>query len=149
MHQLETIDHKEKLYVYRVNKGYGTIGFSYAAREARAAAELTGHKYNYAQIEAGTEAGFNEYQLALEQGREANARTGRRAEGALTKQLIGLEGKRVEVVDSYGETRRFIVGKSTGWMPIHLEIHNRSSSGGMGAHGTPYKSVRVIPGGRR
>ena len=28
---------------------------------------------------------------------------------------MGLEGRRVEVVDAYGETRRFNVGRSTGW----------------------------------
>jgi hypothetical protein len=32
----------------------------------------------------------------------------------LSPQLVGLEGYRVEVVTTYGETRRFIVGKSTG-----------------------------------
>ena len=45
----------------------------------------------------------------------------------LSKQLIGFEGWRVEVydVDSM-KPRRFIVGRSTGWRPCHLEmIHNR------------------------
>ena len=40
----------------------------------------------------------------------------------LSPQLIGLEGWRVEAVDIHGERRRFIVGKSTGWRPCHLEI---------------------------
>lgn len=62
----------------------------------------------------------------------------------LTKQLIGLEGKRVEVVDSYGETRRFKVGKSTGWIPCHLELANARSSGGISVMGAPFKSVRVV-----
>jgi hypothetical protein len=52
----------------------------------------------------------------------------------LSPQLIGLEGWRVEAVTDYGETRRFIVGKSTGWKPIHLEVANRRSTGGGGAH---------------
>ena len=51
----------------------------------------------------------------------------------LTPQLLGLEGWRVEVDTSYGETRRFIVGRSTGWKPCHLEIPRRDSSGGMAA----------------
>ncbi len=51
----------------------------------------------------------------------------------LNPQLLGLEGWRVEVNTSYGETRRFIVGRSTGWKPCHLEIHRRDSSGGMAA----------------
>jgi hypothetical protein len=62
---------------------------------------------------------------------------------SLTPQLTGLEGMRVEVVTDYDETRRFIVGKSTGWKPIHLEIAQRNSSGGGGAE-RHYKSVRVL-----
>ena len=71
-----------------------------------------------------------------------------RCEIELTPALVGLEGKRVEVVDKYGETRRFIVGKSTGWMPCHLEIKTVRSSGGGCVTGTPFKSVRVLKGGR-
>ena len=58
--------------------------------------------------------------------------------------MIGLENKRVEVVDAYGETRRFYVGKSTGYIPIHLEISRRNSSGGPAVTGTPFKSIRVV-----
>ena len=61
----------------------------------------------------------------------------------LTPQLRGLEGWRVEVVTLYGETRRFIVGRSTGWRPIHLEVHNRRSTGGGGAE-KQYRSVRAL-----
>lgn len=61
----------------------------------------------------------------------------------LTPQLKGLEGKRVEVVTTYGETRRFWVGMSTGWTPIHLEVHNTRSTGG-GPAEEVYKSVRVV-----
>lgn len=58
----------------------------------------------------------------------------------LTPQLIGLEGWRVEVVTTYEETRRFIVGKSTGWQPVHLEIFRRSALGG-GPAEKAYKTV--------
>lgn len=50
---------------------------------------------------------------------------------SLTKQLRGLEGHRVEVVDKHGQRRRFIVGMSTGWRPCHLEIKTRRSIDGM------------------
>ena len=63
--------------------------------------------------------------------------------GDLTPQLEGLEGWRVEVVTTYGETRRFYVGRSTGWRPIHLEVSRRNSSGGMGAE-KAYESVRKL-----
>lgn len=62
-----------------------------------------------------------------------------------TPQLVGLEGCRVEVVDRYGEKRRFWVGRSTGWKPIHLEIKTKRSAGGFPAD-LEYVSVRVIRG---
>lgn len=61
----------------------------------------------------------------------------------LTPQLIGLEGYRVQVVTMYGEKRRFIVGKSTGWRPCHLEIARYDSSGGYSA-ARKYQSVKVL-----
>jgi len=47
----------------------------------------------------------------------------------LTPQLLGLEGWRVRVVDMAGEVRKFIVGKSTGWRPCHLELQPRAACG--------------------
>jgi hypothetical protein len=62
----------------------------------------------------------------------------------LCDQLIGLEGKRVEVLDSHGERRRFWVGRSTGWLPNHLEIATSRSSGGPAVMGAPFKSITII-----
>lgn len=76
----------------------------------------------------------------------------------LTPQLIGLEGKRVQVVTSFGETLRFQVGKSMGWMPCHLEIQahrlheptgewdadDGDKSGGPAVMGAPFKSIQVL-----
>lgn len=61
----------------------------------------------------------------------------------LTPCLMGYEGKRVEVVDRYGHTRRFWVSRSTGWRPCHLEVKTRRSLGGDAAHAR-YVSVRVV-----
>lgn len=66
-----------------------------------------------------------------------------RSTDGLTPQLIGLEGWRVEVVTTYGETRRFIVSRSSGWVPCHIEIARRDSSGGGGAE-REYASVRKL-----
>ncbi len=75
---------------------------------------------------------------------EYAAKTNTRCESDLTPQLVGLERQRVEIVDCHDEKRRFIVGKSTGWMPIHLEIKTRRSTGGGSVTGEPFKSVRLI-----
>jgi len=61
----------------------------------------------------------------------------------LSPQLIPYKGWRVEVTTTYGETRRFIVGMSTGWKPCHLEIKTRRSMGGMPAD-KEYQSVKPI-----
>ena len=66
-----------------------------------------------------------------------------RSLGGLSPQLIGLEGWRVEAVTTYGETRRFIVGRSSGWIPCHIEIARRNAIGGPSASST-YKSVRAL-----
>jgi hypothetical protein len=76
-------------------------------------------------------------------GLERAEKTGERSCAELSPQLIGLEGHRVEVVTMHGERRRFIVGKSTGPIPCHLEIKRRDSSGGVAAD-REYKSVKVL-----
>lgn len=64
----------------------------------------------------------------------------------LSAHLRGLEGFRVEVVRKEingGGKARFIVGRSTGWRPCHLEIARRTSSGGRAAD-REYQSVRKL-----
>lgn len=67
----------------------------------------------------------------------------------LNLQLMGLEGWRVEVVAATwgngepGTKRRFIVGRTRGWRPIHIELKTIRSMGGQPAD-SEYKSVRKI-----
>jgi hypothetical protein len=61
----------------------------------------------------------------------------------LSPQLVGLEGWRVEVETTYGETRRFIVSRSTGWRPCHIELKTIVSSGGFPAEAR-YAKVRRL-----
>ena len=67
----------------------------------------------------------------------------RRDLSGLSPQLTEWKGWRVEVVTTYGETRRFIVGQSAGWRPCSLEIARRDSSGG-GCADREYASVRPL-----
>ena len=67
-----------------------------------------------------------------------------RDECGLTKQLIGLEGMRVEATRMVtGEVVRFWVGRSTGWQPCHLEVKTRRSRGGLAAD-NQYQWVQII-----
>ena len=66
-----------------------------------------------------------------------------RDESGLTPELVGLEGWRVEVTIQNGDSYRFIVGRSTGWRPCHIELARRDSSGGPAAS-RGYVSVRSL-----
>ena len=64
---------------------------------------------------------------------------------SLSPQLIGLEGWRVEVVDADGHKERFIVSRSSGWIPCHIKLKTAKSSGGFPADRLrPYQSVRKL-----
>lgn len=84
-------------------------------------------------------------------GLSPDTREALRDNSDLTPQLIGLEGWRVEVTcvkceQDYAlktEKRRFIVGRSTGWKPYHLEISRKSAFDGRPALAS-YDSVRKI-----
>lgn len=81
-------------------------------------------------------------------GAEHAAATGTRCPAELTPALVGLEGKRVLVTYPDGTESRFYVGKSTGWMPCHLEIKRRDSWGGGAAYVPEGARVRVLDGSR-
>jgi hypothetical protein len=143
-----TINEEQGLYVIPCGKGFSCLGFDVCLERAtKLSGWLLSKGVQHVEpdhTKRGTMAAYDHYQTLLSIASEKCLKDGIRCDAELTPQLIGLERKRVEVVDCYGEKRRFQVGKSTGWMPCHLEIHNRRSSGGPAAMGTPYKSVRVV-----
>lgn len=63
---------------------------------------------------------------------------------AYPEQMAPHLGWRVEVLTHYGETRRFIVGKSTGWRPRYLEIPRVNSAGGPSCDSQGYLSITKI-----
>lgn len=66
-----------------------------------------------------------------------------RSSARLSPQLVGMEGWRVEVEDEDGVVRRFIVSRSSGWEPCHLEIKRRNSIGGYPAARTYRRVTRL------
>lgn len=134
-----TIDAEHRLYVIpHAGGGYTCYGFDNAADELeRIAIELVGRgKAVEGFIDAvkvfekGSLSLWDALMAARESLRKVCEEQGERAVCGLSPQLMGLEGHRVEALTKYGERRRFIVGKSTGWMPCHLEIKRIDSSGG-------------------
>jgi hypothetical protein len=145
---LYSINHEQGLYVISSGNRYSCLGFEVAFNWASGVADWLTENGVQCEMPAaelkGTTEGYEQYRRIMGQGNEFNRRTGKRCDIQLTNQLVGLERKRVEVVDRYGETRRFWVGKSTGWLPIHLEIARTNSTGGPAVMGTPFQSVRVV-----
>jgi hypothetical protein len=136
-----TVNRSQGLYVIPSGGGFSCLGFQVCIDRATRLAGNLGEPLNLKR--AGTLHNYRELERLQGLAAARNRQTGWRADCELSPQLRGLEGRRVEVVTTYGETRRFIVGRSGGWVPIHLEIHNRRSYGG-GAADRVYKSVRLV-----
>ena len=142
MERKVTVNKEQGLYVIPEGPGYSCLGFEVADREARAVAAWAG--IDPPIFKPGTLEHYYEYLAVMNLGAEHSRKTGKRCEVDLTPQLIGLEGRRVQVTDRDGTVRRFQVGKSTGWLPIHLEVARRTSTGGTGVYGAPFKEVRIV-----
>lgn len=133
------------LYVIHFDEGCTTLGFDRVMQLGNLlAAELDRWDLTPLPAERGTMNAYEKYRKLSDLVFQKHRQTGYRSKAELTPQLIGLEGKKVEVVDCYGEKRRFVVGKSTGWIPCHLEISTRRSPDGPAVMGTPYQSVKVV-----
>lgn len=128
--------------------GFTCLGFHLAFDKAAAVAKWLAERGvdvefpNEASI--GRVRGYREFAAVVLAARKYFKDTGVRCPVELTEALIGLEGTRVEVVDSFGDKRRFWVGKSTGWIPCHIELARRDSSGGFPVYGAPFRSLTVI-----
>lgn len=144
-----TLNKQQKLYtIPTASGGFSCLGFDVLMDRAwgideELCKQIPGRKAKF-NARKGTLKAYHQYKALLDEAREVNTRTGRRFTCELTPQLIGLEGNRVEVVDKYGDKRRFWVDKSTGWIPCHIERIKSNSTGGGAAFGAPYKSVKVI-----
>lgn len=140
------INQEQKLFV--IPSGGGCTGLGFDVCEQRAVAllrELVALGICDAPQPAlyGTLERLAQYDSLVELARRHNEKTGWRSKSELCPQLIGLEGKRVEVVYPWGK-ERFIVGKSGGFIPCHLAIKRRDSIGGCAVLSDSIQSVKVI-----
>lgn len=140
--QLDSINAEQRLYIVRSGDGISCIGFDVAARDIAKLATWLGDEALAARdVARGTPEHWQAYRAVWDSVRGDPRRV---CEAFLSPQLIGLERRRVEVSDVItGEPRRFLVGKSTGWAPVHLELCNRRSRGGAPARDS-YARVRVV-----
>lgn len=136
------INRTQRLYVLPSGTGFSCLGFDVAERKRRAVLEWMGKPSE--PMRTGTKRHWSAYHDTMMEGFAHADATGKRCDAELTPALVGLERRRVEVVTPSGERSRFIVGKSTGWMPCHLEIKRRDSTGGCAAYVPPGSTVRVL-----
>jgi hypothetical protein len=141
-----SIDEVRDLYILHTKEG--TTCLSFEVVESRSERYIDWLSKFGVQVkndfESGTASFYFQYKNIVELVKKVCTERKIRCDCELTPQLVGLEGKRVEVTDCYGERRRFQVGKSTGFIPIHLELHNKSSKGGPAVYGAPFQEVEII-----
>lgn len=142
MTMLNKINQDQRLYVTKCGPGYSCLGFDVCERRIRNIAAWLGAPVPKSEI--GTAERYRYYETLCAWGFTWSAYSKDRCNADLSPQLIGLEGKRVEVTLPDGDRSRFWVGKSTGWFPIHLEIQSQRSDGGGGAYLPEGSTVRVI-----
>jgi hypothetical protein len=143
-----TLNAEQSLYVIDVGYGYTCLGFAVCQSWTRDIARELGRRDLEPTAFASLEA-YREYERAVEEARDVHVRTGYRLRCHLTPQLTGLEHRRVEVIDSHEERREFVVGRSTGFIPIHLELSSERAHCGEPVTGAPFSSVRLIDRSRR
>lgn len=146
-----TINENQRRYVIPSNGYVSCLGFENAERQARTRLEWLRDR---APIEAwaiaphgleplGTIELYNQLQAINSAIHAIHLRTGEKCLVDLSPQLTGKERQRVSVVDEFGETRRFTVGRSGGYIPVHLELKSRRSSSGEAASRV-YRSVHLV-----
>lgn len=152
MTDLHSIDTDQRLYVISEARGVSCYGFDVLDKKARAIrtwllAEPVGPGVLLPALidipEPGTAAHYEACQLVMEAARRYCTLSGHRCPVELCPALIGLEGHRV-VADYYDETIHFTVGRTTGWLPMHLRLHARSSLGGEPLYADHLTNVRNV-----
>jgi len=137
-----TINKEQRLFVIPCGNGYTCLGFEVLNDRLQKLAKEVG--YIPVSKRKGTMKMYNEYNRLLDFCRKKNASTGWKSKSELIPEFIGHEGKRVEVVTSWGETQRFYIGRSMGFIPCHLQVSKRNSTGGMAVVGHPFQSIKFL-----
>jgi len=144
-----TLNNEQQLYVIPAGDGYSCLGYDITYQKATTIADwLISNRINVLRPDRqniGTLQGYEEYSQLCRTASDYSQTSGKRCLAELHPQLIPFERKRIEVTTKDGNKRRFYVGKSTGWMPCHLEIKKASSSGGFAIdHNEEFTMIRII-----
>lgn len=118
-----TVNKEQRLFVIPCGEGYTCLGFDVCRKRATQLAEELPAPLPKERIDSIK--AYHEYRALCALAEKRHRETGWRSRAELTPWLIGLEGRHVEVITEEDEPVRFRVGKSTGWMPCHLQMDER------------------------
>jgi hypothetical protein len=142
-----TVDNDHNCYVIHDTntQSVSALSFSICWDRLFGIAAWLGEHSLYHGLVFGTLDVYNSYIEVCRLGEARYAAIGHPCPILLTPSLVGYEGQWVRVYEQHGRRRKFIVGRSTGWLPVHLEIKDRRAYSGHPVTGTPFRSVRVLP----
>ena len=130
-------------YVVECADGYSTYSYKFIEKRTKGVAEWL--KLPVPTHPLGSKEALAAYKELMEKGESHHRFTGKRCLAELIVELIPYEGKRVEVTYPENEGKvRFIVGKSTGWLPCHLEIKTKRSNGGVSVYWPKGSTVKLV-----
>lgn len=138
-----TINSEQQLFVIPSGDGFTCLGFMVCENKIqKLCKELDKSPVAYT---IGTMDQYETYTELVDSVRRLHVDTGFRSSSELNPKLIGLEHRRIECKLD-GKKIKFYVGKSTGWIPCHLQIKTSRSHGGMSISNNPdsIKNIRVL-----
>jgi len=131
-------------YVTKEAHGFSCLGFDVLERRGNRLAKELGVRINFTEIPNG-EYKYNKFSQLEDLAHKRFTETGCCCECELHPKFIPFMGERVETIFENGEKERFRVGRSTGWIPCLLRLHNsRSRSGGTIDRDEKVLSVRQV-----
>jgi hypothetical protein len=142
-YNLEKINTEQRIYVLKCGGGFSCYGFDVVERKTKTLQAETNLITSYSNPKIGTPEHYYNYMELVDKVKELNVTTGFRSKSELNPKLIGLEGKRIQC-KLHGEPARFIVGKSTGFIPTHLEIKRIDSHGGVSIDSNPNSITDIV-----
>lgn len=137
-----TTNKERRLFVITDTNSVSCLGFDVCFNRLNALAKEL--DYTVQSKRKGSIKMYNELEALYKVAHIKHLNTGWVSKSELIPEFIGKEGKRVEVITSYGTTERYYIGKSIGFIPCHLEIKKSNSTGGTPVTGYPFKSIRFI-----
>lgn len=119
---------RQRFFIIPEGDGYSCLGFDVCERKRIAVLKWLGIEAD--SVPLGSFQQFASYRIAMRRGAAYAKQTGQRCPAELIPEFIGREHERVEITTPDGERSEFYIGKSSGWMPCHIEIKTRRSDGG-------------------